>query len=411
MNYRLMAKTLRASLSKPYVDIVFGARQTGKTTLLRGLLKPALFYNLADPRERTRLLSDPGVFMRECEALPESGSMQVVFVDEAQSVPSVFDAVQALYDSDHKRWKFVLCGSSARKLRKAGANLLPGRCILHKLHPLTLFERTGGAGFSPGTVLPVPSAPGKETLFPPAGIEERLAYGELPGVSLIKDKADREAILKSYSAIHLEEEIRREALVKDWGRFVNFLRLAAANSGMMVNYASIAKDAGITIPTVKSHYGLLEDMFIGFKVEAFSGSGYKTALSTPRFLFFDLGVRNATASIGLEDGSVVGNSAVGTLFEQWVGIELHKRIQHLGKGRLLYFRTKGGAEIDFIIDLDGELVPIEVKWTERPDIGDAKHLLSFMESERKAKKGYVVCRCPRPMKLSEKILAIPWQSI
>ena len=141
---------LERLLPKPFVHVLFGARQTGKTTLLEHLLGGAsLSINLADPEERTRLLAEPGLFRKECEALPVRKVPSVVFVDEAQAVPAVFDAVQGLYDRDRTRWRFVLCGSSARKLRRSGANLLPGRCLQHRLLPLMLPERPA----------PVPKAP------------------------------------------------------------------------------------------------------------------------------------------------------------------------------------------------------------------------------------------------------------
>jgi len=136
---RLYYSILVKRLDRPCVDIVFGARQTGKTTLLRSLLVPSVTYNLADPREISRLLADPGLFISECKALPVQNTPHTVFVDEAQLVPSVFDAVQTLYDEDKQRWKFVLCGSGARKLRQMGANLLPGCSIMHRIHPFLSF--------------------------------------------------------------------------------------------------------------------------------------------------------------------------------------------------------------------------------------------------------------------------------
>lgn len=143
---RWYAGTLQEKLSRPYVHLIFGARQTGKSTLLRSLLPPETrVIDLADPRERTRHLADPGAFAEECLALPARRKGQFVFVDEAQSVPSLFDAVQHLYDGDKGRWRFVLCGSSARKLRRMGTNLLPGRSFYHRLLPLTLAEHLAPA--------------------------------------------------------------------------------------------------------------------------------------------------------------------------------------------------------------------------------------------------------------------------
>ncbi|MDR1282082.1 MAG: AAA family ATPase, partial [Opitutaceae bacterium] len=138
---RWLAASLGEKLQRPYVHILFGARQTGKSTLLGTLLPDdTLVINLAAPEERNRHLADAGLLARQCLALPRRETPQFVLIDEAQTVPSVFDAVQSLYDADKARWRFVLCGSSARKLRQSGANLLPGRSILHHLEALTLAE-------------------------------------------------------------------------------------------------------------------------------------------------------------------------------------------------------------------------------------------------------------------------------
>jgi uncharacterized protein len=404
---RYLSSIIEDHLSKPYVHILFGARQTGKTALLRNVLKnTALSFDFADPEERTRHLIDPGLIRRECMALPQTDMPAVVVIDEAQTVPSVFDAVQSLYDSDKSRWRFVLCGSSARKLRKNGTNLLPGRSILHRLYPLLLAERPGASADFPPAILPLSMSPGsRELLFPVATIEERLAWGELPGIALAP-REDRALLLKSYTAIHLHEEIRRETFVRDWAAFVNFLRFAAAYSGHLINYTAISKECGLSIATVKAHYQLLEDMFIGFTVPALSGSLRKTVLSTPRFFFFDLGIRNAAAGIEPSIDSVTADP--GPLFEQWVGIELWKRLQYLDYGSISYLRTKSGAEVDFIITTKEESIPIEVKWTENPRATDARHVIAFIKENPQAKRGYVVCRSARPQILADKVTAIPW---
>ena len=404
---RWYSRAFSEAVSKPYVHILFGARQTGKTALLRHQFpKAALWIDLADPEERNRHVLDPGRLRRECLALPQTDPPAVVIIDEAQTVPTAFDAVQSLYDSDKTRWRFVLCGSSARKLRQHGANLLPGRSLLHHLYPLVLTERPGPAGPGPQLLLPLSAdASNPERVFSPAGIEERLAWGELPGIS-IAPKEDRAPLLKSYATIHLQEEIRRETLIRDWAAFINFLRFAALNSGQIVNYSSIARECGLSQVTIKAHYQLLEDMFIGFTVPAHSGSPRKTTLSTPRFFFFDLGIRNAAA--GIEPSLAAVSADPGPLFEQWVGIELWKRLQYRGDGRLTYMRTKAGAEVDFIVTTPEETIPIEVKWTENPRPTDARHLIGFIGENEKAKRGFVVCRCARPQLLAEGVTAIPW---
>ena len=408
---RWCTKILLAKLSRPYVHLIFGARQTGKTTLLNAVLpEDTLCINLADPQERSRHLANPGEFSGICRALPEKPDGYWVFVDEAQTVPSVFDAVQALYDQDKTRWHFVLCGSSARKLRMTGANLLPGRSMVHHLHGLTLAEHPASevppAYATSPLLLAWPDPNGPANPFPHWPLEERLTYGALPGI-VTADAPDRGELLKAYSYVHLEEEIRREALVKSWGAFVRFLQLAALESGQIVNYAAISQEAGISQPTVKSYYQLLEDMFVGFVVPAFSKSPRKNMLSTPKFLFFDLGVRHAAAGLAVSPELVKVNP--GPIFEQWVGIELWRRVQYLGQGTLYHQRTKDGAEIDFIIERNHQFTPVEVKWTRSPTLKDARHLLTFLrEHPKDASQGVILCRCPRPIKLADSIVALPW---
>jgi predicted AAA+ superfamily ATPase len=390
---------------------LFGARQTGKSTLLNGLIpEDSLRFNMADPQERSRHLANPGEFAQACRSLPAKQKGQFVFVDEAQSTPAVFDAVQSLYDDDKTRWRFVLCGSSARKLRVTGANLLPGRSLLHHLYPLTLAEHPAKGNKPSHTASPLafPWSDGASAKrpFPEWDLLTRLAFGALPGI-VTADKQDRPGLLRAYAAVHLEEEIRREALVKDWGAFLRFLQLAAEEAGKTLNFANISQESGISQPTVKNYYQLLEDMFVGIRVPAYSKSPRKNLLSTPKFLFFDLGVRHAAAGLNPDPDMVKANP--GPMFEQWVGIELWNRLQYLGNGRLFHQRSRDGAEVDFIIEHSDRLTPIEVKWTEHPTLSDARHLLAFLrEKPKEAKDGYVICRCPRPLQLHERITALPW---
>lgn len=397
----------------PYVHLVFGARQTGKSTLLRKLLPAAaVWLDFSRPAERAEYLRNPDLLVQRCRALPKSRRAATVVVDEAQNVPAIFDAVQHLYDSDKRRWRFVLCGSSARKLRATGANLLPGRSLVHRLYPLLLMERPpAGAGkIRAEPPLPMPSrAAAHEQRFPATDLLERLTFGELPGVA-IAARAQRADLLRAYTVVYLEEELRREALIKNWPAFARFLQLAAAESGQMINYAAISREAGVSLPTVKTYYQLLEDMFTGFRVTAFSGSPRKSLLSTERFYFFDIGVRNAAAELPLQTAAVRANP--GPIFEQWVGIELWKRLQYLGSGKLHYLRSKAGAEVDFIIARGHRLIPIEVKWTEHPTPGDARHLLTFLdEHPKRARHGYVICRCTAPLALTDRVTALPWSHL
>jgi predicted AAA+ superfamily ATPase len=216
------------------VQIVFGSRPTGKSTLIRGRLPDAAtIIDLAEPEERGRDLSDPGRFVALCRSLPSRRTAHRIFFAETQSVPSIFDAVRHLSDREKRRWRFILCGSSARKLRPSGANLLPGRSFLHRLFPLTLTERPApmerfACDAPPLVPLPWPHGENPTHPFPAADLLDRLACGDLPGVVTLP-RARRAPLLHACTQLHLEEEMRREAMVKDWPAFVRFLRFTATN--------------------------------------------------------------------------------------------------------------------------------------------------------------------------------------
>ena len=411
MNFRWFSHEFERALHRPYVQIVFGTRQCGKSTLILDRLPPdAVRINLARPGDLARLEARPEELVERCLALPSRESAHVVFVDEAQRVPGIFDAVQFLHDEHRNRFRFVLCGSSARKLRATGANLLPGRSMMHRLHPLVLPELPAPeASASPARLLPLPAVVPEHPLFPSWDLLDRLAFGALPGVVTAAPE-DRADLLRSYAEIYLEEEIRGEAAVRDLGAFRRFLQLAAREAGQPVNLSALAQELGLTHPTVKSYYKILEDIFVGIPLPAFTRSARKSVLSTRRFLFFDLGVRHAAAGLRPGHDTVLANP--GPVFEQWVGLELWRRLQMLGEGSLSSFRTSDGAKIDFIIERAGRLIPVEVKFTEHPSMKDARHLKRFLvEHADEADEGYVICRCPHPLKLAENITALPWQAI
>ncbi len=409
---------LRRFMAKPFVHIVFGARQTGKSTLIKRILPPdTLVIDLSEPQERVKYLSDPQELIRNCRALKKNSEPRYVFIDEVQMVPDLFNAIQSLYDADKTAFRFILCGSSARKLKTTGANLLPGRSILHRLYPLINEEYDRDAGLlgeelSP-LVLSRDIALEREVnlqRFPERRLEDRLAFGDLPGIATLDDVEARREVLKSYAAIHLEGEIRREASLRDLPAFLRFLKLAAANSGSMVNLLGLSREVGISAPTVRAYYQLLEDMFIGFTVPSFSGSEQKSLVSAGRFYCFDMGVRNAAAGIHIDESII--SLDPGHFFEQWVGMELYRKLSYAGEGRLSHYRTRGGAEIDFILEWDDEWIPIEAKWTQSPSLKDARHLRTFIDdSKGRARRAYIVCRCSRPQQLDEHITALPWQGL
>ena len=337
-------------------------------------------------------------------------SIRNVVVDEVQKVPALLDEVQALYDGNPKRFQLYLTGSSARRLRRHSANLLPGRCHTYRLFPICRWEIVGSERVDwPGAQ----ERPGgqrrarRDSLFPPQALERMLLFGSLPGVWL-EPAETAAATLSAYVENYLEEEIRREALARDLGAFAVFLKLAALESGRQVNLTRLSQESGVPASSLKNYYQVLEDTFVGTWLRPYGRPGRKRLLATPRFLFFDMGVRNAAAGLPA-DRALLGSEGP-SLLEQWVGLELTYRAAYLGRGhRVGFWRAVSGAEVDFVWEGPREDVPIQVKWTARPRPQDARHVETFLaEYPGRARRGLVVCRCERPEQLSERVLAVPW---
>ncbi len=408
---RTLVGSLLSPIARGKVCLLFGARQTGKTALLRHILKqsePAQHYDLQDSALRRQFEADPARFGREVRALPKR--QRVVVVDEIQKVPALLEEVQSLHDSQPARWQFYLTGSSARRLRSGSANLLPGRSHLFHLHPVNRWEEhhgnlavpAGAPRLPRGTRLPAP--------FPEQELGRRLLFGSLPGVRA-ETAARATATLDAYVANYIEEEIRREAAVRDLGPFLVFLRLAALESGQIVNIAGLSRESGVAASTLKSYYQVLVDTFLGHWMPAYGHPSRKRVLTSPRFYLFDLGVRHAAAE--LPPTRELLRTQGGPLLEHWVAQELLSRAEHLGRGhRVSFWRTVDGVEVDFVLEGPREDLPIEVKWTDRPHREDARHLESFLEKfPTRSKRGILVCRCERPQQLSDRVTAIPWSHL
>jgi predicted AAA+ superfamily ATPase len=364
---------------------LFGARQTGKTTLV-GRMPTPLAVTLIRPDIRLRYEKDPGALAAEVEALPAApgGRRPLVLLDEVQKAPLLLDVVQDLVDRDKAR--FVLTGSSARKLRRgAHSNLLPGRAVVFRLDPFSLRE------------------------FPPPSLEEALLYGSLPGIVQVQGDEAKEQDLSAYVTTYLEEEVRTEALVRNLGTFARFLELAAAEAGGIVNLRKLASDIGVAHTTIAAYHQILEDCLIVDRIEPLTESATRKKLTrSDKYLFFDLGVRRVAA----REGARLLPSRLGQLFEQFVGLELLRWSRLLGRGsRIRFWRDPDGPEVDWVVESEGRYVPIEVKWTDSPQRGDARHLVRFLDEYPSASRGIVVCRAPRRMQLDKKVLAVPWQSL
>ena len=381
MLQRTLRPVLERHLGRGKSILLLGPRQTGKTTLLRQL-SPDLSLELIEPRERQRFEKDPSLLRDEIEGLGKKRPL--VIVDEVQKVPELMDVAQGMIDKG--RAQFVLTGSSARKLKRHGnINLLPGRVVSLRLDPLTLEENL------PRTLLEV------------------LIDGSLPAIRTERVGPNREQDLRSYVETYLEEEVRQEALVKRIAPFERFLELAGLESGKISNFSRIASDVGVSSPTVQSYYELLVDCLVAERVEPITRSATRKKLTkSSRYLLFDMGVRRLAAG----EGDRLGRERLGELFEQMIGLELIRLCRsHAPSAKLHFWRDPEGPEVDWVVAHQGRYVPIEVKWSERPVAADARHLQVFLDEYPNAKKGFIVCRCVRPLAIDRRITAVPWQSL
>ena len=363
---------------------MLGPRQTGKTTLACRLGHD-LHINFIRPDIRQRYEKEPGILAGEIEALKAKRNRSItVILDEVQKVPMILDVVQDLIDRQVAM--FILSGSSARKLRRQGQiNLLPGRVLTLRLDPLSITESQ------------------------PPCLEDRLLNGSLPGIVSIENPGDRELELASYVTTYLEEEIRAEAVVRNLGPFARFLEYAAMDSGRIINAHKLSQEIGISNSTIRSYFQILEDCLIIEPIEPITQTQTRKRLIRGRkYLFFDLGVRRVAA----HEGKQLPKETMGHLFEQFVGLELLR----MGRSqtpvqRVKFWRDPNGPEVDWVVESDQQLTPVEVKWTDTPTPNDARHVHTFLNEYPQAQRGFIVCRIPRPMQISKQVMALPWQEL
>lgn len=387
MDYRKRSieHEMRSVLASGKSVLLLGPRQTGKTTLLQKL-DGDLTISLTQPDVRLQYEKDRGLLRRTVEELRDASREKrpLVFLDEVQKVPYLMDAVQDLVD--RKIARFVLTGSSARKLRRGTeVNLLPGRVLLFRMDPFSITEA------------------------PEVSLEDRLLFGTLPGILSLRTAPEREAALSSYVTAYLEEEVRAEAIVRNLGAFARFLELSAAESGMIVNFRKLSQEIGVAHTTIGAYYEILEDCLIVERIEPLTRSRTRRKLTkSHKYLFFDLGVRRIAAGEGVRPP----REQRGVLFEQAVGLELLRLVRHRTPSlRVRFWRDPDGPEVDWVLESGEGLIPVEVKWTDLPTEKDAQSLCVFLREYPQARRGYVVCRTTHRQKLSERVTAIPWQEL
>ncbi len=358
--------------------LLLGPRQVGKSTLLGGL-NPDLTINLASPAIYREYVGHPETLMRQLTEADDD--VRTVFIDEVQHVPALLDVVQVVVDSQPRRFRFLLSGSSARKLRRGQANLLPGRIVVHQLHPLVAAEL--GDEFD---------------------LDRCFAHGTLPAIYASDEARARARTLRAYANTYLREEVRAEALVRDVGGFSRLLDLAAAASGRILNVSALAQDAGIAFDTARRYVDVLEDTLVAFRVPAWRGSDRASLIAHPKLFLFDLGVRNALLHRPL-DAPLPDER--GVLLEHLVAFELYRRLGELWPEAALYhFRTKGGAEVDFVVEAGRELWAIEAKSSTNVAARDLSGLRAMGDRVGNVRRKTIVFLGTRPQKLDD-VEALP----
>ncbi len=400
---KLYFRNLGVKLNKTVTDkrsvLLLGPRQTGKTTLVKNLLKKkknVLEYSLTEPATRLSFETDPQRLVREVEG----ANFPLVFIDEIQKVPQLLDAVQYLIDN--RKGYFILTGSSARKLRRKGTNLLAGRVLFFSLSPFS-WNELGVGGGNYFKLQPKLKTINKLNI----SLEDQLIFGSLPSVLLIK-KEYKQNLLETYTQVYLEEEIRQEALVRKIGAFGRFLELSALESGTAPNFTQLSQQAGVSLPAIREFFQILEDTLIIKRLDPYLKSPRKRLFSRPKYYYFDIGVRNAAAKLPLRTDLL--KIQKGLLFEHLVILELFRRAAlPRANFRLYWWRTLDGAEVDCLIEKDdGTLIPLEIKASSIVRSSQIRGLVSFLKSHPRAKTGYVVSLVERPQKLRENIILLPW---
>tara|TARA_B100000989_G_scaffold236433_2_gene183254 strand:- start:5122 stop:6312 length:1191 start_codon:yes stop_codon:yes gene_type:complete len=362
---------------------LFGARNTGKSTLIdeRFSEENTLWLDLLDPDLEYRFASDPNALAQIVLNLP--AEIIYIVIDEVQKVPKLLDVVQSLMRQCDKF--FIMTGSSARKLKRGGANLLAGRAFVYHLFPFSYLELNGHFKLS-----------------------QALETGLLPEVIASETREEQDLFLQAYAHTYLKEEIAGEQLVRNLDPFRKFLEVAAQANGKIINFANIARDVGVDEKTVQNYFTILEDTLIGFYLEAYQNSFRKRLSKKPKFYFFDTGVVRALArmlSVPLQEST----SGYGDAFEHFIILECYKLCKYLNpEYRLTYLSTTSGAEIDLVVERPGKpLLLIEIKSSTELKPED---LSKFIILSQEVPDAEAVCFCRDPfVKQFEHVRVVPWE--
>ncbi len=347
---------------------LFGPRQTGKTFLIDRELQGCRVYNLLRSEVFAQLSREPERLRQEI-----GPSERLVVIDEIQRLPSLLNEVHLLIEE--RGLRFLLTGSSARKLRRGGVNLLGGRARVAHLHPFVMKEL--GDRFD---------------------LERALSWGLLPSIYL-SDSPEQD--LAAYVGLYLAEEIAAEAVARNIPAFSRFLSVAATCNGQLINYSSIGSDAQVAPSTVRQYFSVLKDTLIGWNLPCLGKTRKRKPLSTDKFYFFDVGVARHLQGAG---PLRLGAPGTGEAFETYIHHELRAFCSYRGRGSLHYWRSRSGFEVDFILD---EKVAIEVKAKRIVSPRDLRGLKAL--AEEGLMENYLVVCFEQTERRVDEIHIVPWK--
>lgn len=364
---------------------LFGARGTGKTRLLERLLPVSdrcLWIDLLDDELCRRLITRPQLFEELIPAHFDASCW--VVADEIQRAPELLNYVHHLIE--RRGIKFALSGSSARTLRRSGANLLGGRAFNNSIFPLTSVEL-------------------KEDF----NLFQVINWGALPLTFALQNSTERREFLRSYVSNYLRQEIKEEQIVRKLEPFIRFLEVAAQHNGKIINSASIGRASGTDVKSILRYYEILEDTLLGFFLDPFHRSVRKIQSAKSKFYLFDLGVKRALQN-DLTSELSASSYSFGEAFEHFFILECHRLRNYLRLDeRAYYLRTKDDVEIDLILERpQGELYAIEIKSAERVDEVKIR-ATSELAKKLQPRATWIVSREPRARRLPNGVEILPWQ--
>lgn len=334
---------------------LFGPRGTGKTTWVKTAFPHAIFIDLLESEVYNDLLANP---QRLEKFIPNDFKGRII-IDEVQRIPELLNEVHRLIEKN--RYRFVLTGSSARKLRTKGVNLLGGRALIYPFHQLTALEL--GKDFD---------------------LKHSLMYGQLPSVYT---EADPKAYLESYVKAYLREEVQQEGLTRNLGAFSRFLEAASFSQGAVVNTSSVARECGVERKVVENYFSILEDLLIGYKVPVFTKKAKRRMTAHQKFYFFDVGIyRTLRPSGPLDSPEEIDGMAIETLvFQELKAVNDCLKLRY----DLYYWHTANRVEVDFILYGKRGLKAFEVKRTSRISESMLRGLRIFQKDYPAAKSYFI----------------------